>query len=113
MPSNNVLHSFFILSTQNPYNARVMIACGLPRVPDRRTFDRRLRNVSSDGSDEDLRPRINAMGQLFIAEKKLVAPFKTAADPARAYFVIASTAAAARPEVKDFIEWLKAEAAKR
>src|SRR5205814_1875756 len=48
-----------------------------------------------------------------LAEKKLVAPFKTAADPARAYFVIASTAAAARPEVKDFIEWLKAEAAKR
>jgi len=74
MPSNNALHSFFILSTQNPYNARVMIACGLPRVPDRRTFDRRLSNVSSDGSDEDLRPRINAMGQLFIAEKKLVDP---------------------------------------
>src|SRR5438128_2568261 len=48
-----------------------------------------------------------------LAEKKLVAPFKTAADPARAYFVIAATAAAGRAEVKDFIEWLKAEAAKR
>jgi len=48
-----------------------------------------------------------------LAEKKLVAPFKTAADPARAYFVIPATAAAGRAEVKDFIEWLKAEAAKR
>src|SRR5919108_4129702 len=34
-----------------------------------------------------------------LAEKKLVAPFKTAADPARAYFVIASKPAASRPEV--------------
>src|SRR5437870_13903809 len=68
IPSNNALHSFFLLSIDNPYNARVMIACGLPRVPDRRTFDRRLKNISSDGSDdEDLRPRIDVMGQLFIA----------------------------------------------
>jgi len=48
-----------------------------------------------------------------LAQKKLVAPFKTAADPARAYFVIASAPAAGRAEVKDFIEWLKAEAVKR
>jgi LysR family glycine cleavage system transcriptional activator len=48
-----------------------------------------------------------------LAEKKLVAPFKTTADPARAYFVIASKAAASRPEVHEFIEWLKSEAAKR
>jgi DNA-binding transcriptional LysR family regulator len=48
-----------------------------------------------------------------LAERKLVAPFKTSADPARAYFVIASQAAASRPEVHEFIEWLKAEAAKR
>src|SRR5919201_2028975 len=48
-----------------------------------------------------------------LATKELVAPFKTAADPARAYFVIASKAAASRPEVHDFIEWLKGEAAKR
>src|SRR5438034_444233 len=79
MPSNNALHSFFILSTQNPYNARVMIACGLPRVPDRRTFDRRLKNISSDGSDEDLRPRIDVMGQLFIAER-LVDPYIVSVD---------------------------------
>ena len=48
-----------------------------------------------------------------LAEKKLVAPFKTTADPARAYFVIPSKAAASRPEVQEFIEWLKGEAAKR
>lgn len=48
-----------------------------------------------------------------LAEKKLVAPFKTTADPARAYFVIPSKAAASRPEVHGFIEWLKGEAAKR
>jgi DNA-binding transcriptional LysR family regulator len=48
-----------------------------------------------------------------LAERKLVAPFKTTADPARAYFVIASKSAASRPEVHDFIEWLKGEAAKR
>jgi DNA-binding transcriptional LysR family regulator len=48
-----------------------------------------------------------------LAEKKLVAPFKTSADPARAYFVIPSKAAASRPEVHGFIEWLKDEAAKR
>jgi len=48
-----------------------------------------------------------------LAEKKLVAPFKTTADPARAYFVIPSRAAASRPEVQEFIEWLKGEAAKR
>ena len=48
-----------------------------------------------------------------LAEKKLVAPFKTSADPARAYFVIPSKSAASRPEVHGFIEWLKGEAAKR
>jgi LysR family glycine cleavage system transcriptional activator len=48
-----------------------------------------------------------------LTEKRLVAPFKTTADPARAYFVIASRAAASRPEVHEFIEWLKGEATKR
>src|ERR671936_285756 len=48
-----------------------------------------------------------------LASKELVAPFKSSADPARAYFVIVSKNAAARPEVGEFVEWLKAEAAKR
>src|SRR5438128_6419121 len=48
-----------------------------------------------------------------IASKELVAPFKSSADPARAYFAIISKAAAGRAEVGDFVEWLKEEAAKR
>ena len=45
-----------------------------------------------------------------IASKELVAPFKPTADPARAYFVITSPSAANRPEVADFVAWLKEEA---
>jgi LysR family transcriptional regulator, glycine cleavage system transcriptional activator len=41
---------------------------------------------------------------------ELVAPFKSSADPARAYFAVVSRSAAGRPEVADFLEWLKAEA---
>src|SRR5919106_2079977 len=48
-----------------------------------------------------------------IAEGQLVAPFKSQADPARAYFAIISKNAAGRPEVVAFLEWLKAEATKR
>ena len=48
-----------------------------------------------------------------LATKELVAPFKTSADPARAYFAVTSKTAAARPEVTGFVEWLKEEAAKR
>ncbi len=44
---------------------------------------------------------------------ELVAPFKSSADPARAYFAIVSRNAAGRPEVAAFLEWLKAEATKR
>jgi DNA-binding transcriptional LysR family regulator len=48
-----------------------------------------------------------------IAGGELVAPFKSQADPARAYFAIVSKNAAARPEVAAFLEWLKSESAKR
>lgn len=48
-----------------------------------------------------------------LAAKQLVAPFTSTADPARAYFVITSPSAAHRPEVADFVAWLKEEAAKR
>lgn len=44
---------------------------------------------------------------------ELVAPFKSSADPARAYFAILSRNAAGRSEVAAFLEWLRAEAAKR
>jgi DNA-binding transcriptional LysR family regulator len=45
-----------------------------------------------------------------LASNELVAPFKTSADPARAYFIITSKSAAGRPEVVGFVEWLKEEA---
>ena len=44
---------------------------------------------------------------------ELVAPFRSSADPARAYFAILSKNAVGRPEVTAFVEWLKSEAAKR
>jgi DNA-binding transcriptional LysR family regulator len=45
-----------------------------------------------------------------IASGELVAPFKSTADPARAYFAIVSKSAAGRPEVSDFVAWLREEA---
>lgn len=44
---------------------------------------------------------------------ELLAPFKSQADPARAYFAIVAKSAASRPEVVNFVEWLKTEAARR
>jgi DNA-binding transcriptional LysR family regulator len=48
-----------------------------------------------------------------LAAKELVAPFQSSADPARAYFAIVSKNAAERPEVTDFVGWLKEEATRR
>ena len=42
-----------------------------------------------------------------IGAGELVAPFKSTADPARAYFAIVSKNAATRPEVAAFVKWLK------
>ena len=47
-----------------------------------------------------------------LAAKELVAPFKSSADPARAYFAIVSKNAMGRPDAVDFVEWLKEEAKK-
>ena len=46
-----------------------------------------------------------------LAAKELVAPFKSSADPARAYFAIVSKRAAGRPEVTAFVDWLRETAA--
>ena len=46
-----------------------------------------------------------------LASGELVAPFKRSADPARAYYAVVSPTAQGRPEVADFIAWLKREAA--
>ncbi len=40
----------------------------------------------------------------------LVAPFRSSADPARAYFAIVAKSAADRPEVARFVAWLREEA---
>ena len=45
-----------------------------------------------------------------LASRQLVAPFKRTADPARGYFAIVSRHSAGRPEVADFVAWLREEA---
>src|SRR3954463_204911 len=45
-----------------------------------------------------------------LASKELIAPFKSTADPARAYFAVVSRNAVARAEAVDFVAWLKEEA---
>ena len=47
-----------------------------------------------------------------IESGELTAPFKSSADPARAYFAIVSKSAEGRPEVADFVAWLREEARK-
>ena len=48
-----------------------------------------------------------------LASGDLVMPFKSSADPARAYYAIVARNAAGRTEVSEFVAWLKHEAAKR
>ncbi|MGH8689142.1 MAG: transcriptional regulator GcvA [Burkholderiales bacterium] len=45
-----------------------------------------------------------------LSSGELVAPFKRSADPARAYFAIVSPSASGRPEVAQFLAWLREEA---
>jgi len=48
-----------------------------------------------------------------VASGELVAPFKSSADPARAYFAVVSKSAEGRAEVIEFVAWLKQEAARK
>ena len=57
-----------------PYNRRIVKACGLASLPDRRTFDRRLSTISAD-----IKERIATMANLFVKEK-LVDPYIIAID---------------------------------
>ncbi|MGC2571357.1 MAG: hypothetical protein WA364_07585 [Candidatus Nitrosopolaris sp.] len=57
-----------------PYNRRIMKACGLTSLPDRRTFDRRLSTISAD-----IKERIATMTSLFV-KGKLVDPYIIAID---------------------------------
>ena len=45
-----------------------------------------------------------------IRQGRLVAPFASSAEPARGYFAIVSKNAEGRPEVADFVAWLRSEA---
>ncbi|HET7285106.1 MAG TPA: transposase [Nitrososphaeraceae archaeon] len=72
LDSNNELHEF--LELDYPYNEKIMKACGLTQIPDRRTFDRRLKTISTD-----IKERISSMGNLFVNER-LVDPYIVAID---------------------------------
>ena len=45
------------------YNHKLALACGLVSIPSRRTFDRRLKTISTD-----IKERISTMGHLFVTE---------------------------------------------
>ncbi len=44
------------------YNRKLAIACGLITIPCRRTFDRRLKTISTI----DIKERISTIGNLFV-----------------------------------------------
>jgi hypothetical protein len=56
------------------YNHKLALACGLIKIPSRRTFDRRLKTIPTD-----IKQRISTMGYLFVVEG-LVDPSITAVD---------------------------------
>ena len=70
--SNNALHTFLFMGCQ--YNRKLAVACGLVSIPNRRTFDRRLKTISTD-----IKQRISTMGCLFVSEG-MVNPAITAID---------------------------------
>jgi hypothetical protein len=49
-----------------PYNRKILKKCGLTQIPDRRTFDRRLKTISID-----IKERIAIMTRLFVCEKMI------------------------------------------
>jgi hypothetical protein len=55
---NRALHEYLAMDLS--YNRKVMKECGLSRIPNRRTFDRRLATLS-----RDIKNRIITMGELF------------------------------------------------
>ena len=73
MDSNRALHDFLAMDYY-PYNRKIMKACGLTSLPDRRTFDRRLANISID-----IKERISTIGNMFVKEK-FVDPYIVSVD---------------------------------
>jgi hypothetical protein len=74
LDSNRALHDFLAMDCCYPYNRKIMKACGLTSLPDRRTFDRRLSTISID-----IKERIAAMAALFI-KKRLIDPYIVSVD---------------------------------
>ena len=64
--SNNTLHTFLVMDCL--YNRKLGIACGLVTITSRRTFDRRLKTMST----LDIKERISTMGYLFVTEGLMV-----------------------------------------
>ncbi len=60
--SNNALHTFLNMDCCQ-YNSKLAVTCGLIKIPSRRTFDRRLKTISTD-----IKQRISTMGYLFVVE---------------------------------------------
>jgi hypothetical protein len=60
--SNNALHIFLNVDCQ--YNRRLVLVGGLVSIQSRRTFDRRLKTISTI----DIKQRISTMGHLFVEE---------------------------------------------
>ena len=60
IPSNNCLHHYF--SINSFHNRKVMRACGLDTLPDRRTFDRRFKVLP-------VQDMIGTIGKRFVTEK--------------------------------------------
>ena len=77
LDSNRSLHHF-LLCLDLPYNKKIMRACGLSLLylPSRRTFDRRLKTMSTD-----IKERISNMGNLFVSDG-LIKPYILAIDSA-------------------------------
>jgi hypothetical protein len=67
------LHEYLAMDLS--YNKKIMKACGLSRVPSRRTFDRRLVTISPG----DIKNRITTMGELFVCDK-IIDPSIVSAD---------------------------------
>ena len=59
------LHVF--LNTDCQYNRKLALACCLKTIPNKRTFDRRLKTISID-----VKNRISSMGCLFIVDGMVV-----------------------------------------
>ena len=55
---------YIFLNTDCQYNRKLALACGLVSIPCRRTFDRRLKTMSTD-----IKQRIPTMEYLFAADR--------------------------------------------